>query len=233
MALTRGVRSLYHPPPGLRPICAPRGALRPALPPTCPSTRSRAAPTDGSCGSQRTEHKAQLTRSSLLFDGEASQGAHSSTPRPSPRVRVSRTFSVSAQPPSPAPAPAPGAPRWLGSQSLRRPRVQDRRTTCGWPTPPASRGLRWARRGLPRRRSHSQRPRLSPGRPSPTPRSHPDCGRTLPAWEEPGSGFQILRTDTKAPSSLRTDTHPSSKEGKSQGPGALPPHPCPPPSRPP
>lgn len=76
-----------------------------------------------------------------------------------PRVRVSRTFSVSAQPP----APAPGAPRWLGSQSLRRPRVQDRRTTCGWPTPPASRGLRWARRGLPGAASTPSAPGSAPG----------------------------------------------------------------------
>lgn len=99
MALTRGVSSIHRPPPGLQPISATEGALRPALPPTCPSMGSRAAPTDGSCGSQSTEHKAQLTCSSPLSDGEESKGERSSTPRPSPRVRVSRTFSVSAQHP--------------------------------------------------------------------------------------------------------------------------------------
>lgn len=147
-----------------------------------------------SCGSQGTEHKARLTCSSLLSDGEESQGERSSTPRLSPRVQVSGSFSISAQPPS----PAPGAPRGLGSQSLRRPRRQDRRTTCGWPSPPASGGC-----GGPSAVSPAPlplpAPQTEPGRPSPAPRSPPGCRRTLPALEEPGSGFQILRADTEAP----------------------------------
>lgn len=65
----------------------------------------------------------------------------------------------------------------------------------------------------PRRRLHSPRPRLSPGRPSPTPMSHPDCGRTLPAWEEPGSRFQILRTDTEAPL-VPPHRHPPEFQGR-------------------
>lgn len=153
----------YRLPPGLQRISATEGALRPVLPPTCPSTTSRAAPTDGSCGSQRTEHKAQRTFSSLLFDGEDSKRERSSTPRPSPRVR------------SPASSASQPSPRHrhrglqLAGQPESAPPSEAGQTVHLWlATPPASRGLRWAQRG-PRRRFHSPRPRRSPGRPSSTP----------------------------------------------------------------
>ena len=85
-----------------------------------------------------------------------------------PQGPVSCTFSFSAQLPSRA------APRWLSSQTLRRPWLQDRRTTCGWPTPPVSWVLRWAQSRPPDAASTLRAPRRSP-RPAhpPTQMSHP------------------------------------------------------------
>lgn len=95
--------------------------------------------------------------------------------------------------------PHPAPPRWLGSQNLRRPCLQDRRTTCGWPAPPVSGATVGPERSFCSA-SHSQSPQAAPkAAPSPTPNVPSQAvDRPLPAREQPGCWFQILRADTKA-----------------------------------
>lgn len=209
MALTRGVSSIHRPPPGLQPISATEGALRPALPPTCPSMGSRAAPTDGSCGSQSTEHKAQLTCSSLCLMGRKAKGSAAAPlgPRPGSGSPAPSASQLST------PVTGTGGSSLAGQPECAPPSDAGQTDHLWLANPSCLPGAAVDPARSPRRRLHSPRPRLSPGRPSPTPMSHPDCGRTLPAWEEPGSGFQILRTDTEAPL-VPPHRHPPEFQGR-------------------
>lgn len=61
----------------------------------------------------------------------------------------------------------------------------------------------------PLRGSHSQCPRLSPGRPSPAPRSHPGCGRTCLPGRSPAQGSGYFGRTPRPPSrSARTPPSP-------------------------
>lgn len=215
----------------------PLNAVSGPPPPTLPVVQLEAAlaPTDGSCGSLRK--RAQSPADIFLpapSAGEEEQGHRGSTAiplGPTPSAQVSCTSFVSqlspewrSVPPS-SPPTQPAAPRWLGIRACAALRLQDRRTTCGWPTPPVSWVLRWAQSCPSDSASHSQSPQAGP-KPDPSPTANVPsqaADRPLPAREKPGSWFQILRTDTPRPPCPSARTPELQGRGSPRGPGELPP----------
>lgn len=143
-------------------------------------------------------------------EGQGQRGSTATTLGPTLRVQVSRTSLASQLSPNGAQVPLTRRlPAGWAAGAYAALRLQDRRTTCGWPAPPVG----WVPRWAPSWPSTPGARRLNPRPAHPPPRMSQPRLRTDPC--RPGRGrLRVPDTSDRRQGHLG---HPSSKEGKVPG----------------